>query len=67
MVWDIRSFKDDKHRTRLTVGGDKLDYIGDTSSPVASLIETKLLLNSIISYAKSGPQLMTLDLKDYFL
>ena len=29
MAYDIRPFKDEKHRTRLTVGGDKLDYIGD--------------------------------------
>ena len=41
MVCDNRPLKDNKHGTRLTVGGDKMDYIGDAYSPTASLIETK--------------------------
>ena len=52
---------------RLTVGGDRLVYAGDPYSSAASLIETKLLLNSVISDAKHGARFMTLDLKDHFL
>ena len=44
MVFDIRPFKDNKHRTRLTVGKDKLNYIGDASSPEVSLIEIKTVI-----------------------
>ena len=51
----------------LVVGGDKLDYSNDTTSPAASLIETKLLLNSVISDSARGVRFMTLDIKDFFL
>ena len=36
---------------RLTIGGDKLDYFDETASLAASLLETKLILNSAISDA----------------
>ena len=40
-----------KDHIRLTLGRDVLDYFGDTSSPAVLLIETKLLINSVISDA----------------
>ena len=49
------------------VGGDRLDYLLDASSPAANMLDTKILLNSIISDAKDGVRFMTLDLKDFFL
>jgi hypothetical protein len=49
----------------LTVGGDKLDYPGDPGAPAASLIESKLITNSVIS--TSGAKFLTTDIKDYFL
>ena len=55
------------YHTRPTVGGKKLDYYGDTSLPAASLIETKLLINSVISHTKKGARFLTLDIKDQFL
>ena len=64
---DIRKQKDDSYQTWLNVGGDKLDYFGDSSSPAASLIETKLLLNSTISDAQKGARFLFIDLKDHFL
>ena len=67
MVCDIKQRKTEKHRVRLTIGGDVLDYFGDTSSPTASLIETKLILNSTISDSHLGARFMTLDIKAYFL
>ena len=42
MVCDFRPNKEDKYRTRLTVGGDRLDYEGKQSSPAASLLESEL-------------------------
>ena len=51
----------------MTVGGDKLSYDEDPGSPAASLLEIKIMLNSVISDAKQGARFMGLDLKDFFL
>jgi hypothetical protein len=66
-ICDYRPLKSEPYRVRLTVGGDRLDCLDDTSSPAASLLETKLLLNSTISDAHLGARFMTMDLKDFFL
>ena len=67
MVCDYRPLKDEKYRLRLTVGGDRLYYEDDAASPAASLLETKILLNSTISQSAKGCRFMTLDIKDFFL
>ena len=61
-----RPLKSEPNRIRLVVGGDSLTCDDDTSSPAASLLETKLMLNSVISDAKQGARFMSLDLKDFF-
>ena len=66
-VCDYRPLKTEPNRVRLTVGGDKLDYPYDASSPVTNLIDAKLLLNSTISDAHKGARFMSADLKDFFL
>lgn len=66
-VCDYRALKDDPYRIRLVVGGDRLDYNEDPASPAAGLLETKLLLNSVISDAHKGARFMSMDLKDHFL
>ena len=66
-VCDYRPTKDDPYRIRLVVGGDKLEYDQDAGSPAASILETKLLINSIISDAKKGAKFMSADVKDFFL
>ena len=43
-VCDIQPLKTKKHRKRLTVGGDRLEYEHDPSSPVVSLSDTFLTL-----------------------
>ena len=45
----IRPNKDETHRVRITVGGDKLSYDGPTARQCASLITTTILLNSVVS------------------
>jgi hypothetical protein len=62
-----RPLKTEKHRVRLVVGGDKLSYDDDSGSPAASLLETKVILNSVISDADLGARFMSCDLKDFFL
>ena len=67
MVCDYRPLKDEHYRVRLTIGGDKLDYEKETASPATNLLETKLLLNSVISDAHKGAKFLGIDIKDFFL
>ena len=66
-VCDYRPLKSELYRIRLVAGGDKLTYDGDAGAPAASLLETKLMINSVISDAKDGARFMSCDLKDFFL
>ena len=66
-VCDHRPLKLEQWRVRLVVGGDKLSCLYDTESPAANLLETKLVLNSIISDSDKGARFMTSGLKDHFL
>jgi hypothetical protein len=53
-ICDYRPLKTEPFRVRLTVGGDKLPYDDDAGSPAASLLESKLIINSTISDADIG-------------
>ena len=66
-VCDHRPLKSEPWRVRIVAGGDRLSYPGDPASPAANLLETKIMLNSVISDAKKGARFAALDLKDYFL
>jgi hypothetical protein len=66
-ICDYRPLKTEPFRVRLTVGGDKLPYDDDAGSPAASLLESKLIINSTISDADKGARFLTADLKDNFL
>jgi hypothetical protein len=48
-VVDIKENKEERDRTRLTVGGDQIEYPGDKSTRTAGLTIAKILINSIIS------------------
>ena len=61
---DIRPLKAEKFRVRVTVGGDKLEFVGDASSVAASLSTVKLLLNSVVS--TEDAEFLTADIKDFF-
>ena len=67
MVCDYIPHRQEKYRVRLTVGGDRLTYTDDVSSPTSSLLETKLLLNSTIFDESKGARFMTLDIKVFFV
>ena len=66
-VCDHCPLKSEPWRVRIVVGGDRLTYEDDAGSPAASLLETKILLSSVISDAHKGARFMSLDLKEYFL
>ena len=52
---------------RISVGGDILLYLDNIGPPVANILETKLLINSVVSDATNGTRRMPADIKDYFL
>jgi len=60
-----RPEKDDQNRTRITAGGDQLEYDGDTATHSASMTTIKCHWNSVLStkYAKYA----TADLKNMYL
>ena len=66
-VCDHRPLKPEPYRVRIVVGGDKLTYAYDSRAPAASLLETKLILNSTISDCDKGARFFTADVKDFFL
>lgn len=48
-------------------GGDKFVCDYDTGAPAASMLDTKILCNSIISDAHKGARFLDADIKDFFL
>ena len=65
-VCDLKPFKKETHRIRLVVGGDKLECSFDTSSPAASMLDTKILCNSVISDANKGARFLAAESKTFF-
>ena len=45
----LRPQKTEIHRTQLTAGGDRVNYLGDAGTPTADMTLFKILINSIIS------------------
>ena len=67
IVCNFRPLKYENFRFHITVGGDLRPYHLDARSPAADLLETKLILNSVISDSSKGARFMSLDIKDHFL
>jgi hypothetical protein len=62
---NYRPKKDDPNRSRLTIGGDRLNVPGDCGTPTVDMVMVKLHLNSVIS--TKGACYCTIDLKDFYL
>jgi len=62
---DYRPHKEEKERTRLTAGGDRINYPDDVGTPTADMTLVKILFNSIIS--TEGAKCVMVDLKDFYL
>jgi hypothetical protein len=62
-VLDIKDHKEEKERTRLTIGGDKIEYPGDKSTRTAGLSTAKI--NSVISTL--GAKFLVIDIKKIYL
>ena len=64
-VVDIRLEKDEQNRVRITAGGDRLEYYGETSAETASIETAKILLNSILS--TKNAKFMSIDISNFFI
>jgi hypothetical protein len=62
---DMKPNKTDTHRTRLTAGGDRINYPEDVGTPTADMTLFKILANSII--LTPGAQCIMVDIKDFYL
>lgn len=67
LICDLRPLKDEKHRVRSTVAGDRLDYVADPSSPAASLIDIQIYPNNTISNAHRGSQYDTANIEHVYV
>ena len=61
LVASMRSHKTETHRVRVTVGCEKLNFCGITTTNCASLTTKKCLLNSVV--LTPDARFMTLDIK----
>jgi hypothetical protein len=59
-VVDIKTHKEETERTRLTVGGDQIECLGDKSTRIAGLTTAKMLFNSTIS--TPGAKFLVIDI-----
>jgi hypothetical protein len=64
-VVDIKDHKEEKERTRLTVGGDHIEYPGDKSTRTAGLTTAKILINSVIS--TQDAKFLVIDINTFYL
>ena len=65
LVCDIKEHKTETHRTRLTVGGNLLDFPGLLSNPTATVTTEKCLFSSVIS--TPGAKCLVADIKTFYL
>ena len=49
IVAEIIPQKAETHRTRITVGGNSINFPGDVTTPTADIITAKLIFNSVLS------------------
>ncbi len=55
--------KANPYHSRLTIGGNRVNYPGDYGTPTINLLTVKLLLNSVVS--TPGAKFMTINIKDF--
>jgi len=65
IVCNVRPQNEETYRTRLTVGGNLIDFPGNKSTPTADLLTAKLLINSMIS--TPGTVFLSIDLANFYL
>jgi hypothetical protein len=62
-VCTVRHEKKEPKRTRLVVGGDRINYLGEVATPTAKMLAVKILFKSVIS--TTGACFMTMDISNF--
>eukprot|EP00804_Cyclotella_cryptica_P015850 CCRYP_006347-RA/>CCRYP_006347-RA protein AED:0.34 eAED:0.34 QI:0/0/0/1/0/0/3/0/479 len=65
IVVALRPQKKEPARTRLTVGGNLIDYPWEVATPTSDLTTAKLLFNSVVS--TPGAVFVVMDVKNFYL
>ena len=65
IVCNILPSKEETHRTRITVGGNLLDYAGTLTKPTATITTAKCLFNSVVS--TPAAKCVLADIKNFYL
>ena len=65
IVCEIKPEEEEKERTRLTVGGNLLDFTGNLSAPTESVTTEKCDFNSVVS--TPGARCLLADIKIFYL
>jgi hypothetical protein len=64
-VCTVRPEKKEPLRTRLTIGGDRINYPDEVATPTAEMLVAKILFNSVVS--TKGAKFMTMDISNFYL
>ena len=63
-VCNVRNEKSEKKRTRLVIGGDRINYPGELATPTADMLVAKILFNSVVSTRNA--KFMTMDISNFY-
>ena len=64
-VCTIREHKKEPNRTRITVGGNHIQYGGECAAPTAHLDTAKLLIDSVLLHKKA--RFLKLNIENFYL
>ena len=65
IVCKMKPEKEEKERTRLTVGGNLLEFTGNLSAPTSSVTTSKCVFNSVVS--TPGDRCLLAEIKNLYL
>ena len=65
IVVKIRPQKAERYRTRLTVGGNLINFPGNVTTPTSDLITAKLIFNSVLS--TNNVKFMCADIAHFYI
>ncbi len=65
VVFEVQLEKDDTYHIHITIGGNRICFLGDVGINTGSLKLVKLLLNSVLSYP--GAHFSSIDPKNFYL
>ena len=61
----VRPQKAEPKRTRLTIGGNRINYPGEVGTPTADMLLVKIMLNSVVSTMNA--KFMSIDISNFYL